>query len=131
VAIVGRQSGKSEIAAALAVFEAISAPREPGRGERYAVLVAQDQRGSLRGLFRYASQPFEPEISPMLARTVVGRTADTIQLENGVTIACYPCRPPFGGRPGKLAVSRGRGVAQTPGLVSVEYVSPVYLLASG
>jgi hypothetical protein len=91
VAIVGRQSGKSEIAAALAVFEAINAPREPGRSERYALLVAQDQRGSLRGLFRYASTPFEA--SPMLARTIIGRTADTIVLENNVTIAAYPCRP--------------------------------------
>jgi hypothetical protein len=32
VAIVGRQSGKSQVAAALATFEAIRAPREPGRG---------------------------------------------------------------------------------------------------
>jgi hypothetical protein len=93
VAIVGRQSGKSEIAAALAVFEAISAPREPGRGERYAILVAQDQRGSLRGLFRYASQPFDADLAPMLSRTVTGRTADTIQLENGMMLAAYPCRP--------------------------------------
>jgi phage terminase large subunit-like protein len=91
VAIVGRQSGKSEIAAALAVFEAISAPREPGRGETYAVLVAQDARAALRTLFRYASTPFEA--SPLLEKFVNGRTQDTIALENGTVIAAYPCRP--------------------------------------
>jgi hypothetical protein len=91
VAIVGRQSGKSEVAAALAVFEAISAPRIRGRGEVYALLIAQDQRSSLRTLFRYASSPFE--VSPMLERFVVNRTSDTLSLENGTTIAAYPCRP--------------------------------------
>jgi hypothetical protein len=90
-AIVGRQSGKSEVAAALAVFEAISAAREPGRGEVYAVLVAQDARAALRTLFRYANTPFEA--APMLERSVISKTADTLALENGTTLACYPCRP--------------------------------------
>jgi hypothetical protein len=30
----------------------------------------------------------------MVARTVTGRTSDTLALENGITIAAYPCRPP-------------------------------------
>jgi hypothetical protein len=85
VAIVGRQSGKSEIAAALAVFEAISAQREPGRGETYAGPVAQDARAALRTLFRYASTPFET--SPLLEKFVMGSTQDTLALENGTVIA--------------------------------------------
>ncbi len=91
VAIVGRQSGKSQVAAALATFEAIRAPREPGRGEMWATLIAQDQRSALRTLFGYAAQFFE--VAPMLERAVVSQTSDTIQLENGTTIAAYPCRP--------------------------------------
>jgi hypothetical protein len=91
VAIVGRMAGKSEISAALAVFEAISAGKTPGRGEIYALLVAQDARAALRTLFKYASTPFE--VAPMLQGFIINKTADTIALENGVTIASYPCRP--------------------------------------
>jgi hypothetical protein len=90
IAIVGRQSGKTQIAAMLAVFEAIRAERTPG-AELFALLIAQDQRAALRTLFRYAQAPFEA--SPMLGRSVVNQTADTVALETGVTIAAYPCRP--------------------------------------
>ncbi len=47
VAIVGRQSGKSQVAAMVAVFEAITATRAEAR-VTWAVLVAQDQRSALR-----------------------------------------------------------------------------------
>ncbi len=58
VAIVGRQSGKSQIATMVATFEAIRATNAEGRGT-YAVLVCQDARSALRTLFRYASEPFD------------------------------------------------------------------------
>jgi Terminase large subunit, T4likevirus-type, N-terminal len=90
VCIVGRQSGKSQVAAMIATFEAIRATRAEGRGT-YAVLVCQDARSALRTLFRYASQPFDD--APILRGGIVSKTADSIELENGVTIAAYPCRP--------------------------------------
>jgi hypothetical protein len=74
----------------LAVFEAVTATEETG-SELSALLVAQDHRAALRTLLRYAAAPFD--LVPMLASTVVARTADTITLTNGVTIAAYPCRP--------------------------------------
>jgi hypothetical protein len=90
VAIVGRQSGKTRVAATIAVFESATAEREPG-SDLYALLVAQDQRAALRALFRYACAPFEA--SEMLQRSIVSQTADTLALETGVTLAAYPCRP--------------------------------------
>jgi hypothetical protein len=74
----------------VAVFEAIRATRAEGRGT-YAVLVCQDVRSALRTLFRYASEPFDE--APILRGGIVSKTADSIELENGVTIAAYPCRP--------------------------------------
>ena len=71
----------------IAVYEAT---RVAGRGT-YAVLVCQDERAALRTLFRYATEPFEA--SRTLHAAVVSRTANTIELETGVSIAAYPCRP--------------------------------------
>ena len=48
VAVTGRQSGKTRIAATLAVYEAITATLEGGT-ELSALLVAQDHRAALRG----------------------------------------------------------------------------------
>lgn len=91
VCIVGRQSGKSRIAALVAGFEAVMASREADRTELYAVLVAQDHRAALRTLFRYATAPFETV--PILVRSVQARTAGTLNLESGVVLTAYPCRP--------------------------------------
>jgi hypothetical protein len=92
VAVVGRQSGKTQIAAALAAWEAVTAPRDPGRTGQYALMVAQDFRGALRALFSYAAGMFDAV--PLLRGTVVGRTTDTLTLRSGVVVAAYPCRPP-------------------------------------
>src|SRR5262249_24301708 len=62
VAIVGRQSGKSQVAAVLAAFEAALAGRQRGV---YALLVAQDLRAAQRTLFGYACEPFDDV--PMLS----------------------------------------------------------------
>jgi hypothetical protein len=92
VAIVGRQSGKTQLAAVLAAWEAVTAPREPGRTGQYGLMIAQDFRGALRALFSYAAAVFEAV--PLLRGSIVGRTADTLSLSSGVVLAAYPCRPP-------------------------------------
>ena len=91
VAIVGRQSGKTRIAGTTASFAAMTAPAEPDGTETYAALVAQDQRASLRTLFRYASVPFDRV--PVLARSVATTRATTLTLASGCSLAVYPCRP--------------------------------------
>ena len=75
VAIVGRQSGKSRLAATLAAFEAALASRERGV---YALLVAQDLRAAQRTLLLYAVEPFE-EV-PALRKMVDARTSETFAL---------------------------------------------------
>jgi hypothetical protein len=91
VCIVGRQSGKTRIAATIATFEAVLAEREPDRTELYAVLVAQDHRAALRTLFGYARAPFETVA--VLQRSVSEIRTDAIRLRSGVTLTAYPCRP--------------------------------------
>ena len=100
VCIVGRQSGKSRVAAAIAAFEAIVAPAEPDGTETYCALIAQDQRAALRTLFSYAVAPFDHV--PALTRMVPSgwralwrraRRADSLTLDSGVRVAVYPCRP--------------------------------------
>jgi hypothetical protein len=86
VAVVGVQSGKSRLAAALAVHAALT-------GERgtYALLVGQDHRGAMRALLRYAREPFETLDS--FRAEVRRETSDTLELANGVSLSAYPCRP--------------------------------------
>jgi hypothetical protein len=91
VLITGRQSGKSQTAGDIVVFEAVTAPRDGSADGMYALLIAQDQRGAIRTLFRYASAPFEHR---PFSGYVAGRTAATLALKNGVVVAAYPCRPP-------------------------------------
>lgn len=91
IVISGRQSGKTQMAGAVTDTEALGATREPDGADLYAIVVAQDQRGGTRVLFRYATAPFE--IVPVLRESVIGRTAETLSLSNGSTLAVYPCRP--------------------------------------
>lgn len=88
VVITGRQAGKSQIGSAVVAFESAVAKGQPGT---WALVIAQDQRSSLRTLLRQARAPFQAV--PSLAREVVNETADTMELRNGVTVAAYPCRP--------------------------------------
>jgi len=89
VAVVARQSGKTRIAATIAAFEAVRAA--PSNDERFALLVSQDQRASLRTLLSYARAPFESVDS--LRHSVTSSLAGSVSLENHVTIVAYPCRP--------------------------------------
>lgn len=86
VAVVGVQSGKSRIAATFAGHAALI-----GESGTHALLLGQDHRGAMRGLFRYARQPFTT-IDAFRAE-VVRSTADTLELRNGVSLSAYPCRP--------------------------------------
>jgi hypothetical protein len=85
-AIVGVQSGKSQIAGVMAAFAAIT-----GQDGTHALLLAQDQRSALRTLLRYARQPFES--LPLFASEVARDVADSLELRNGVSLSAYPCKP--------------------------------------
>jgi hypothetical protein len=89
VAVTGCQSGKSQVAAVIAVFEAIEAAQ---RGERgvYVPLIAQDARGAQRALFGYVREALD---LPLLRPELVRDTTDALELRGGVTVAVYPCRP--------------------------------------
>ena len=89
--IVGRQSGKTRIAATVAAFEAATVAQELDGTELFGLLIAQDQRASVRTLFRYARAPFERV--PMLQQLLATNTAEALGLSNGCTIAAYPARP--------------------------------------
>jgi hypothetical protein len=91
VCVVGRQSGKTRIAATVAAFEAATAAQESDGTELYGLLIAQDQRASVRTVFRYVRAPFDRV--PMLAQVLTNSTADTLTLSNGCTVAAYPARP--------------------------------------
>jgi hypothetical protein len=89
-AIVGRQAGKTKLGALVVCLEAAFA--EPVKdGEQYAILLAQDQRASLRSAFSYIRSIFEA--SPLLRAEIASATSDTIRLRNGVNVSAYPCRP--------------------------------------
>lgn len=91
VCVVGRQSGKSRIASMVAAFAAATTTQEQDGTDLYALLIAQDQRASVRTLFAYARAPFVHV--PLLAQVLTNGTADTLTLSNGCTVAAYPARP--------------------------------------
>lgn len=91
ITITGRQGGKTQTAGDVVAYEAAAAPRDGSADGTYALLVAQDQRGTLRTLFSYVATAFDQ--SPLLRQCVVSKTAETIVLDNGVCVAVYPCRP--------------------------------------
>jgi hypothetical protein len=86
VCIVGVQSGKSRIAAALADHAALF-----GEGGTHALLLGQDHRGALRVLLEYAREPFAT--LDAFTAEVRRETADVLELRNGVSLSAYPCRP--------------------------------------
>jgi hypothetical protein len=91
VVITGVQSGKSRIAATIAVYEGLIAEPEPDGTKIFSLVLAQDARGAVRGMFSYASSPFDSLRA--VGSRVVNRTANTLELNTGVIIAAYPCRP--------------------------------------
>jgi len=89
VVITGCQSGKSQVASAVATYEAMQASVRGVRGI-YVPLVAQDLRGAQRTLFGYVREAFD---IPVLRKEVAHETANSIEMAGGVTIGVYPCRP--------------------------------------
>ena len=89
--IVGCQSGKSQIAALVGVYEAMQAVLT-GQRNVYVPLIAQDLRGAQRALFGYVREAVKA--SPVLAHEIIRETAEGLELTGGVTLCIYPCRPP-------------------------------------
>jgi len=87
--LTGRQSGKTEQAAARLVYAGVAAVL---RGDRdvCCVGISQDHRAAQRVLFGYVARFFE---SPLLRELVVSQTADTIVLTGNVRVLVLPCRP--------------------------------------
>jgi len=91
VVVVGRQSGKSRIAATIAAYEAVLSVPEMDGTEVYSLLIAQDARGALRTLLSYSRAAIG--CSPVLSQSILNDKANDICLDTGVRIAAYPCRP--------------------------------------
>lgn len=88
--IVGVQSGKSQICALIAAYEAARAVLARKRN-LYVPLIAQDFKAATRALFSYVAEAIEA--SPALAAQVVRQTTSEVELSRGVTLATFPCRP--------------------------------------
>jgi hypothetical protein len=86
VLVTARQTGKTEFSAKDGAIEALKA-----EANEYVLLFAQDQRASLRTLFKAACEPFDR--IPLFADRVRARRAESLELDNGAVIAAYPCRP--------------------------------------
>lgn len=83
--VCGRRSGKSRIAAAVAVFLATMKDYRAylAPGERGVVLVLAVNRDQAGVIFNYVGAYFQV---PLLAKMVVAQTSDSIELSNGVVI---------------------------------------------
>jgi hypothetical protein len=86
--LAGRRSGKSRIAALVAVYYALFIPHKVARGEKPMVLVLAPSLDQAQMVFAYA-QAFISE-SPVLLEELVSSTASEIRLKNGVVIAVHP-----------------------------------------
>lgn len=87
--VCGRRSGKSFVAALIATFLAAfrdySAFLSPG--ERGVVTVLAVSREQAKVIFRYIEAFFDGV--PMLSRMVAGRTAESLDLTNGISIEVH------------------------------------------
>lgn len=89
-AIVGRRSGKSRMAAALAVFLALFVDHtgKLAPGEVGMVLVLAMTTKQARAVFGYALAFLQ--MSPILAQQIESITADEIRLKGNIVIATHP-----------------------------------------
>lgn len=87
--ICGRRSGKSFIAALIAVYVATfrDSSKHLAPGERGVVMVLAVDRDQARVIFRYVCAFFE--CIPMLAELIVNRTAETLELSNRIAIEVH------------------------------------------
>ncbi len=82
--IAGRRGGKSNVAAAVAIYLATLKRWPLAKGEIGTVLVLAADRDQARVAFRYVLGLLEA--SPILQQEIHSTTADTIRLQNGVEI---------------------------------------------
>jgi hypothetical protein len=85
--VVARRSGKSRIAAALAVFEALFRPHKLSKGETGFVVVLAGTQDQSRTVFEYCAGFISA--SDALHREVASITASEIRLRNDVIIAVH------------------------------------------
>jgi hypothetical protein len=85
--VAGRRSGKSRIAAALAVFLALFARHRLARGEKGMCLIIAGSTAQASTVFNYVRGFLEA--SPALAKEVVAISRQEIELKNGITIAVH------------------------------------------
>ena len=88
IAIIGRRSGKSRIAALIAVFEACLRQHKLAAGEVGTVLVLAATMSQAAVVFNYALGYLDA--SPLLRQQIVSSTATEIRLAGNVTIAVHP-----------------------------------------
>jgi hypothetical protein len=83
--VVGRRGGKSMILAVIAVFLAVFVNWRPflSPGERGTVMIVAADRRQARTIFRYVAALLK---IPMLAPLIERETADSLDLNNGVTV---------------------------------------------
>ena len=86
-AIVGRRGGKSRVAALVAVFLACFRTYALAPGERGVVMVIAGDRRQARVILRYVAALLEG--APMLERLIGKRTAESIELANGISIEVH------------------------------------------
>ena len=86
-AILGRSSGKSRMAGALAVYSALFVKHRLAPGEVGYVLVLSMTRDQAKIVFTYARGFLES--SPALAKEIASTTTTEIRLRNGVIIATH------------------------------------------
>jgi Phage Terminase len=85
--VCGRRSGKSRMAAAVAVYQALFVPHRLARGEVGMVLVLAASQAQAKTVFSYIRGFLDA--APALAREVVAVTRESIELKNGVVIAVH------------------------------------------
>jgi phage terminase large subunit-like protein len=84
-----RRCGKSLFAAT----QVAAAGFRPGPRNTWCVLVGQDRAGATKSLLATVSDFFDESNGGLLHQTVLNRTAETLELSSGASIAVWPSRP--------------------------------------
>ena len=85
--VVGRRGGKSRIAALVAAYLAAFRTYKLAPGERGVLMVLAADRAQAQNVFRYVGGLIDS--TPVLAKMVVGRAAETIELDNGIAVEVH------------------------------------------
>jgi hypothetical protein len=86
-AVAGRRSGKSRMAAAVAIYLALFLKHRLAHGERGMCLVLAGSMDQAKTVFGYVRGFLEA--APALAKEIVSSTASEIALKNGIVIAVH------------------------------------------